>query len=383
MTNLYTRKLEKIFNKVGQIASKGRDNKLEYTKYIDELIEKGDFVAFQEMLSIFYQIDTLNVADVSDIKSRTWNEICFQTKSSFLQKLSKLYKQKKVYQQSYNIYSENNNIVNISISDRLTYTFSATGLTSSINFEKNGEVVDLHVYDDNITTVQVQKAVWEVGDSGNEEPTNIKFFEDFQISYLANSFTTFNPSQLNIGDTFTMSVTTTKQYIPNQLISVTWSGNYIEGTIQSYDSITGDTVMTITDTNGSSTYSLWVVDYLSGPKSVKFKTSIPTTQGSTYLVTTTEKNPITFDYNKYYYKLSLELNPLLGQIYEIDIYDPNSAYLVQNKQYARLTGERKAYLQAQKLGATFSIIFDVENPALSDETNLITRYSQAISYLLS
>jgi hypothetical protein len=383
MTNLYTRKLEKIFNKVGQIASKGRDNKLEYTKYIDELIEKGDFVAFQEMLSIFYQIDTLNVADVSDIKSRTWNEICFQTKSSFLQKLSKLYKQKKVYQQSYNIYSENNNIVNISISDRLTYTFSATGLTSSINFEKNGEVVDLHVYDDNITTVQVQKAVWEVGDSGNEEPTNIKFFEDFQISYLANSFTTFNPSQLNIGDVFTMSVTTTKQYIPNQIISVTWSGNYIEGTVQSYDSITGDTVMTITDTNGSSTYSLWVVDYLSGPKSVKFKTSIPTTQGSTYLVTTTEKNPITFDYNKYYYKLALELNPLLGQIYEIDIYDPNSAYLVQNKQYARLTGERKAYLQAQKLGATFSVIFDVENPALSDETNLITRYSQAISYLLS
>lgn len=383
MTNLYTRKLEKIFNKVGQIASKGRDNKLEYTKYIDELIEKGDFVAFQEMLNIFFQIDTLDVADVNDIKSRTWNEICFQTKSSFLQKLSKLYKQKKVYQQSYNIYSENNNIVSISISDKLTYTFSATGLTPSISFEKNGEVVDLHVYDDNITTVQIQKAVWEVGESGNEEPTNIKFFEDFQISYLANSFTTFNPSQLNIGDAFTMSVTTTKQYIPNQLISVTWSGNYIEGTVQSYDSITGDTVMTITDTNGSSTYSLWVVDYLSGPKSVKFKTSIPTTQGSTYLVTTTEKNPINFDYNKYYYKLSLELNPLLGQIYEIDIYDPNSAYLVQNKQYARLTGERKAYLQAQKVGATFSVIFDVENPALSDETNLITRYSQAISYLLS
>jgi hypothetical protein len=99
--------------------------------------------------------------------------------------------------------------------------------------------------------------------------------------------------------------------------------------------------------------------------------------------TPVRKNPINFDYNKYYYKLSLELNPLLGQIYEIDIYDPNSAYLVQNKQYARLTGERKAYLQAQKLGATFSVIFDVENPALSDETNLITRYSQAISYLLS
>lgn len=381
--NLYTRKLEKIFNKLDQIASKGRDNKLEYTKYIDELIEKGDFVAFQEMLSIFYQIDTLNVADVSDIKSRTWNEICFQTKSSFLQKLSKLYKKKKVYQQSFNIYSESSNSLNITISDRLTYTFSATGLTPSISFEKNGELVDLHIYDDNITTVQVQKAIWELSESGNEEPTNIKFFEDFQISYLANSFTTFNPSQLNIGDSFTMSVTTTKQYIPDQLISVTWSGNYIEGTIQSYDSVTGDTVMTITDTNGSSTYSLWVVDYLSGPKSVKFKTSIPSTQGSTYLVTTTQKNPITFDYKKYYYKLILEISPLLGQIYEIDIYDPNSAYLVQNKQYARLTGERKAYIQAQKVGVTYSVIFDAENPSFSDDTNLINRYTQAINYLLS
>ena len=88
MTNLYARKLEKIFNKVGQIASKGRDNKIEYTKYIDELIEKGDFVSFQEMLLIFYQIDTIDTGDVSDIKSKTWNEICFQTKSTFLQKLS-------------------------------------------------------------------------------------------------------------------------------------------------------------------------------------------------------------------------------------------------------------------------------------------------------
>ena len=383
MTNLYARKLEKIFNKVGQIASKGRDNKIEYTKYIDELIEKGDFVSFQEMLLIFYQIDTIDTGDVSDIKSKTWNEICFQTKSTFLQKLSKLYKQKKVYQQSFNIYSESNNIVQLSLSNRLTSTFSATGLTPSINFEKRGELVDLKVYESDITSVQIQKAIWELAESGNEEPTNIKFFEDFQISYFANSFTTFNPSQLTIGDKFTMSVTTTKQYIPGQLISVTWSGNYIEGNVESYDYVSGNTVMTVTDSSGSSTYSLWIVDYLSGTKSVSFQTSVPTTQGATYLVTTTQKNPITFDFKKYYYKLSLEINPLLGQIYEVDVYDPNSSYLVQNKQYARLTGERKAYIQAQKIGVTYSVVFDVENPALSDDTNLLSRYTQAINYLLS
>ena len=91
MTNLYARKLEKIFNNVGKIASKGRDNKIEYTKYIDDLIQKGDFSAFQEMLTIFYQIETLNMQDVAEIKSKTWDEICFQTKTPFMAKLSKLY----------------------------------------------------------------------------------------------------------------------------------------------------------------------------------------------------------------------------------------------------------------------------------------------------
>ena len=383
MANQYARKLEKIFNKVGQIASKGRDNKLEYTKFVDEMIEKGDFVAFQEMLNIFYQIDTLNTSDVSDIKSKTWNEICFQTKSTFLTKLSKLYKQKKVYQQSYNIYSELNNVVQLYLSNPLSLTFSQTGLTPSISFQKSGELVNLDVYNDDIINIQIHKATWQIGDSGNEEPTELKFVEDFQISYLANSFTTFNPSQVVVGDLFTMSVTTTKQYIPDQLITVTWSGNFIEGTIQSYDSLTGDTVISVTNATGSSTYSLWVVDYLSGPKSVKFQTSISSAIGQSYLITTNQKNNLTFEYQKYYYKLVVDRNPLLGQIYEVDIYDPNSAYLIQNRQYARLTGERKAYLQAQKVGLTYSMIFDIENPALSDDANLINRYSAAINYLLS
>ena len=383
MANQYARKLEKIFNKVGQIASKGRDNKLEYTKFVDEMIEKGDFVAFQEMLNIFYQIDTLNTSDVNDIKSKTWNEICFQTKSTFLTKLSKLYKQKKVYQQSYNIYSELNNVVQLYLSNPLSLTFSQTGLTPSISFQKSGELVNLDVYNDDIINIQIHKATWQIGDSGNEEPTELKFVEDFQISYLANSFTTFNPSQVVVGDLFTMSVTTTKQYIPDQLITVTWSGNFIEGTIQSYDSLTGDTVISVTNATGSSTYSLWVVDYLSGPKSVKFQTSISSAIGQSYLITTNQKNNLTFEYQKYYYKLVVDRNPLLGQIYEVDIYDPNSAYLIQNRQYARLTGERKAYLQAQKVGLTYSMIFDIENPALSDDANLINRYSAAINYLLS
>ena len=36
MVNLYKRKLEKIYKRIDSIATKGRDNALEYYKYIDD-----------------------------------------------------------------------------------------------------------------------------------------------------------------------------------------------------------------------------------------------------------------------------------------------------------------------------------------------------------
>lgn len=383
MTNLYAKKLEKIFNKVDKTASKGRDNKLEYTQYIDELINKGDYSAFQEMLYVFYEIDTYEMRDVAELKNKTWDEICFQTKATFLTKLSKLYKNKGVYQQSYNIYTEDLSKLNLSLSDKLSSTYSILGVSPSINIQRNGGMIDMYVYDNDITTIQIQKADWIIDSTGKEVPDSIRFFQDFQISYLANSFTTFNPSLLTIGEAFTMSLTTTKQFIPDQLITVTFSGSFIEGNIITYDRISGDTVIEITNATGSQTHSLWVVDYLSGPKNPTFSTNIPSTQGGSYLVTTTQKNNITFDYDKYNYKLILEKNPLIGQIYETEIYTPDTKYLVQNKNYARLIGQRRVFLEAVKVGATYSVVFDVENPALSDDANLINRYTSAINYLLS
>lgn len=378
MTNLYAKKLEKIFNQVDKLATKGKDNKLEYTKYIDELINKGDYTTFLEMLYQFYRIDTIEMRDVLEVKAKTWDEICFQTKTPFLTKLSKLYKQKKVYQQSYNIYSEDTNKTQISLSNKLSVTYSITGLTPSINLVKNGEILDLYVYDSDITSIKIQKGEW-----GNDIPLSVKPFEEFEVSYLANSSTSFKPTGLIIGDLFTMSVTSMKQFIPNQLISVTYSGGYIEGVIQSYDRITGETVLDITDTVGSQTHSMWIVNYLSGPKAPTYSTSIPLTQGGSYIITTTQKDNITFEYLKYNYKFLVQQDPLLGQIYENDIYTPNAKYLIENKKYSQIVGERRIYLEAIKVGSTSSVIFDYENPALSDDTNLLNRYSAAINYLLS
>ena len=50
------KKLEKIYNQIDKIATKGKDNILEYTRYIDELIVKGDYSNFEQCLYYYYFI---------------------------------------------------------------------------------------------------------------------------------------------------------------------------------------------------------------------------------------------------------------------------------------------------------------------------------------
>lgn len=108
MVNMYRKRLEKIYKKIDKIASKGRDNQIEYLKYIDELIDKGDYTAFEEVLLIYYDLDVSKERYLSSYKLGSWEIVCQKTKSSFLSKLSKLYKQKGIYQSSFNIYKDSN-----------------------------------------------------------------------------------------------------------------------------------------------------------------------------------------------------------------------------------------------------------------------------------
>lgn len=108
MVNMYRKKLQKIYKKLDDIASKGRDNQIEYFKYIDELIDKGDYVSFEEVLLVYYNLDVSKERDVDSYKRDSWNIICQKTKPSFLSKLSNLYKKEGIYQSSFNIYRDKN-----------------------------------------------------------------------------------------------------------------------------------------------------------------------------------------------------------------------------------------------------------------------------------
>lgn len=169
MDKLYRKKLEKIFNKVDKIASKGKDQVIEYYRYIDELINKGDYGAFEQMLYYFYEIDITQFQNVEDVKKGTWNEITFQTTTPFLKKLSRLYKQRGVYQDSYNIYTTDLSAASIGLSDPLSITYSTTGLTPSIALQKDGDVINMDIYESDIYSVQIFRSTWEDGESTDNE----------------------------------------------------------------------------------------------------------------------------------------------------------------------------------------------------------------------
>jgi hypothetical protein len=401
--NLYKRKLAKISNQVEKIATKGKDNFIEYYKYIDELVAKGDYAAFEQALYYFYQIDITVYQYLNDVKKKTWDEVLFQTKSDFLKKLSKIYKEKNVYQVSYEVFTKNPNTVSITYSNPLSSTYSSTSFTQSFSITRDGEVFKLNVTDPKVYSLVISDAVWatqsapiltskadilnswNLGYEGKNplpdtfEPTQKNFIQRIPITYIGNSNNSINASNLTIGGVFTMSVTPNLAYITGQQISITQSNSYIEGDILSYTQFNGELSFTITGKTGSATYSQWVTRYLSGTQSPTYVTNIPTSSVGEYLISTEERP----GYRLLNYRAEVMKDSLIGYIVENEIYTQDAKYLIQNKQYASIIGARKTYLSVYKVGVTQSYIVAVDSVSLSEQQNLLNRYKIAIDILNS
>jgi hypothetical protein len=403
MDSLYRKKLAKIFNQVDKIATKGKDNFIEYYKYIDELVAKGDYATFEQALYYFYQIDISNYQYLNDVKKKTWDEVLFQTKSDFLKKLSKIYKEKDVYQISFDVFTNNPNRVSITYSNPLSSTYSTTSFTQSISLVRDGENVRLNVINNNIKSISISKTIWatqsappltlkqdileswQLGYEGKNPlpdtfvPTQTKQVQNIEVSYLGTSNQNINLSSLVIGDIFTMSVTPNLAYINGQRLSITHSNIYFEGNVNSYVQHTGELVITVTNKIGGGTHSPWVTQYISGTQSPTYVTNLSLSPNDQYVISTEERP----NYKLLNYKVDIVRDSLLGQIYENEIYTQDAKYLLQNKQYASLIGARKTYLEVYKVGGTQSYIIATDNVSLSEQQNLLNRYKLAASILNS
>lgn len=378
MDKLYKKKLEKIFNKVGRIATKGKDYIQEFTNYVNELVEKGDYSAFIETIYIYYNIDAYEKIDVNDVISTTWKEILFQTKTPFLDKLSILYKKNKIYQQSYQIYSDDPSVTSFSILNKFSTTYSVVGTSASVQLFRDGGNIFLKVLDSKIESVEIKKADWEMS-----RPINQKVIDEFYISYYSNSESIINFNSLTSSQTLNMSILPDKSFQKNQTVKVSninvATNQYFLGNIISYEQNSGNLSLSIQSFSGSGTHSNWAVEYVSGTQTPIFRTNISVDYSSSYAIYThNSKNN-----ENYIYQISLTKDPYLGDIEEIDSFNQDDKYLVQNKQFAKIIGQRKTYLSVIKSGTTQSYAVVYENPSMSEESNLLERYKLAIKYLLS
>lgn len=104
------KKIDKIYSQIDKIASVGKDNFLEYYKYIDDSIAKSDYNNLLQCLYYYYNIDIENLVTLEDIKKKTWNDIRLLTKQPLLKRIKKLYDKKGVYQVSFEVYNTSDNL---------------------------------------------------------------------------------------------------------------------------------------------------------------------------------------------------------------------------------------------------------------------------------
>ena len=130
------KKVNKIYSKIDAIAKKGELGRIEYYQYIDELFRDGLYSTFQDTLLRKYSIDTIDISNVDYVKKKTFDQIRFQTNSTFQEDLKKFCDSANVVQMGQNVYRYGYNIGRIIETETTSNVlelraFSATGSTFS------------------------------------------------------------------------------------------------------------------------------------------------------------------------------------------------------------------------------------------------------------
>ena len=155
-------KVLKIYKTIYALSFGGRSNLIEYKLLIDEIIDKGDYSYLQQCLIINFFIDITNYASINEMKSGTWDQICIQTLTPIQKRLKQLYTSKMVFQNGFNIYSDDPNYISMTFSGPLSSTYSLIATQSQISFDNSATFVYLNK--PNIYNVEFRRVNWIVRD---------------------------------------------------------------------------------------------------------------------------------------------------------------------------------------------------------------------------
>ena len=185
------KKIQKIFNQIDKLASKGKEQVYEYNKLIDDLMYKGDYSYFELTLFYGYQIDIRQYSNISDVKSKTWTEILFQTNTPVSKKIKKVLDAKGVYQMGFDIYSDSINNINIAVNSPLSSTYSTTSSSQVVSLSRTNNNIYLSTNDNNVYRVDIYYSQWE----GNTPiPTTIRTLQTISPTQSSITYSTEIPT---------------------------------------------------------------------------------------------------------------------------------------------------------------------------------------------
>lgn len=436
------KKVDKIYSQITRIAQKGKDYTLEYHKLVDEIVSKGDFSYLEMCLSDYFNIDPVKYKTIFDIKKRTWKSILFETDSTMISRLKKLYKEKNVYQQGIEIRSDNPSY--LTIQKKGPYLAEEVGIKTSYNTEtkrtkynllpgnlnqievsKSGtsSTINISVIDDKIYKIEVSKVIWatfsvplyikptSVTQSAIKEGDllvlqmkelnkdgSVKIDGIFTNGYLKiNDVQDFTTKEIfigsNIGDKSKVDIY--KIYRNKEDVATLLGIN--SQSLVSVSNLFEITILEIRRQKSIEVESPYETNRLStilptGTQSYllpNVQSGIPMSHGGDYLVTTYRRDTIgwyqpNLRHEVYSYRVDIRKENLLGTIKEIDDERPGYEYLQRNSKFAQIMGIKRTFLEVEKLGVTSSIISIVyDDLNQSEENNLYTRYKIAIDYLNS
>lgn len=342
------KKVTKIFGQINRIAQRGKDYTLDYHKLIDEIVAKGDYAHLEMCLSDHYNLDPAKYRTIHEIKSKTWKHILFETDASFITGLKKLYKGNGVYQQGYEIRSEENDYTVVRVAGNFfgPYYFKEEEVTISDKW--NNKVVRSK-YVQTLGTMS-QVLIRKEENAQKVQSIQISLFDEkaYQVDISKVIWATYS-----VTPTYSIE----SPYELNRLRTILPSGTH---------------------------------SYLT--PFIATASNIPITHGGDYLVTVHRRGTpgwlspeLTSE--SYSYKVYVRKENLLGTIKEFD-YEGNwqpgqDNYLHINQKFAMAKGLKKTFLEVMKQGAIEPITIIYDNNTASEERNLLERYRIAIGYLNS
>jgi hypothetical protein len=171
------KKIDKIYSQINKIALKGKDNVLEYYQYVDDSIAKSDYDNILQCLYYNYNVDIEKLHTVEDVKKKTWNQIRILTNLSLAKKIKKLYDSKKVYQTSFDIWSEDPKYIMINLSSPLSVTYSQSNEPIGITVTRSNSTINVNTTNNKIYEITLSKATW----TGTPSiPSNIELVQEIK-----------------------------------------------------------------------------------------------------------------------------------------------------------------------------------------------------------